>query len=81
MSKSSPDADMAPSWRRQAVAAILAAGVLRHLNVAKVVACSVPEESATSPQNCLGTGDRSRPCVPAGSGGYGPRGPEKGHRA
>ena len=81
MDRSEVVADMTPRRRQQAVAAILARGVLRHRHAARAAACPVPQESTTSPQNCLGPGAGSRPCVPAGSGGYGPREPEKGHRA
>jgi len=78
MTKSTPATDLTPMRRRQAVAAILAKGVLRYRRMA---ACTVAQESARSPQNCLGPGDGSRPCVSAGSGGYGPRDPEKGRWA
>jgi len=78
MSKNSFVADLTPVSRRQAAAAILAKGVLR---CRRMAACSAPQESAPSGQNSLGPGADSRPCVPAGSGGYGPRDPEKGQRA
>jgi len=78
MSKNSSVDVLTPVRRRHAVAAILARGLLR---CRRMAACSAPQESARSPQNCLGPGDGSRPCVPADSGGYGPRDPEKGRRA
>ena len=67
MNKSSFVADLTPLERRKAVAAILAKGLLR---CRRMAACSAPQESAPSPQNCLGPAAVSRPCVPAGSGGY-----------
>jgi hypothetical protein len=67
--------------RRQEVAAILAAGVLRYNRMTRKTACSAAQESADSRQNCLGHTTVSRPCVPAGSGGYDAREPEKGHGA
>ena len=78
MSKNSFVADLTPVRRRQAVAAILARGVLRYRNMARKTDSSPAQESAPSGQNSLGPGTDSRPCVPAGSGGYGPRDPEKG---
>lgn len=75
MSKSRPVSYMSPQQRRQAVAAILARGVLRYRNVVRGTACPAAQESAGSSRNCLGTGDTSRPSVPAGSGGYDPREP------
>jgi len=78
MSKSSFVANLTPECRRQAVAAILAKGVLRYRRTA---ACSTGQESTPSARNCLGPAGNPRPCVPAGSGGYGPRDPEKGRRA
>jgi hypothetical protein len=80
MSKSCLVADMSPQCRRQAVAAILARGVLRYRIMAHKASSSADQESASSSENCLGPGAGSRPCVPAGSGGYGPRDPEKGRR-
>lgn len=77
MSEGNHSADRPAERRRQAVAAILARGALRHRHAANASACSVPRESASSPQNCLGTGDSSRPCVPVGSGGYGPGEPQE----
>jgi len=76
MSRSSAAVDMAPLRRRRAVATILARGVLRRRHAAKATACSPARESADSLRNCLGTADTSRPCVPAGSGGYGSREPQ-----
>jgi len=73
--------EISPSRRRQEVAAILAAGVLRYRRMARKTACPAAQESADSPQNCLGPVTVSRPCVPAGSGGYDAREPEKGHGA
>jgi hypothetical protein len=70
-----------PAQRRQEVTAILAAGVLRYCRMARKTACPAPQESADSQQNCLGPATVSRPCVPAGSGGYDAREPEKGHGA
>lgn len=67
--------------RRRDVAAILAAGVLRYRRMARKAACSTSQESANSGQNPLGPARKTRPCVPAGSGGYDAREPEKGHRA
>ena len=81
MSENHHIVDMSPQHRRQAVAAILARGVLRYRHMARRAACSAAGESADSRQNCLGPAAISRPCVPAGSGGYGPRDPEKGHQA
>ena len=81
MSKSRRVDDMSPQDRRLAVAAILARGVLRYCSMARKTACSAAGESAHSGQNCLGTDADSRPCVPTGSGGYGPRDPEKGQQA
>ena len=73
--------EVPPGRRRQEVAAILAAGVLRYRRMARKTACSVPQESAEFPQNPLGPATVSRPCVPTGSGGYEAREPEKGHGA
>ena len=73
--------EISPAQRRQEVAAILAAGVLRYCRMARKTACSTPQESADLQQNSLGPATVSRPCVPAGSGGYDAREPEKGHGA
>ena len=77
-----------PAKRRHKVAAILAAGVLRYCRMARktntasgIAACSTPQESADSGQNLLGPARKTRPCVPAGSGGYDAREPEKSHGA
>ena len=70
-----------PARRRHEVAAILAAGVLRYCRMARKTACSAPQESLDSGQNPLGPARKTRPCVPAGSGGYDAREPEKGHGA
>ena len=67
--------------RRQEVAAILAAGVLRYRRMARKTASSPAQESADSQQNPLGPAPETRPCVPAGSGGYDAREPEKGLRS
>ena len=80
MSKNRSAADMSPQHRRQAVAAILAKGVLRYRDRVRKTGSSAGQKSAGSRQNPLGPGAVSRPCVPAGSGGYGPRDPEKGQR-
>lgn len=81
MSKSCHVADMPPQHRRQAVAAILARGALRYCRMVRKTACSAAEKSVPSGQNCLGPNAGLRPCVPTGSGGYGPRDPEKGQQA
>jgi hypothetical protein len=73
--------EIPPVRRREAVAAILAAGVLRYRRMARKTASSPAQESADSGQNPLGPATVSRPCVPAGSGGYDAREPEKGHGA
>lgn len=73
--------EVPPGRRRQEVAAILAAGVLRHRRMARKAACSVSQESADFGQNPLGPARKTRPCVPTGSGGYDAREPEKGHGA
>ena len=70
--------EIPPARRRQEVAAILAAGVLRYRRMARKSVCSAAQESADLQQNCLGPATVSRPCVPAGSGGYDAREPEKG---
>lgn len=70
-----------PFRRRQEVAAILAAGVLRYRRMAKDSLTHSPTESRDSFGNSLGPVAEPRPCVLAGSGGYGPRDPEKGQRA
>jgi len=75
MREKSRSPDIPPARRRQEVAAILAAGVLRHRHAAKAAACPALQKSASFSQNCLGSSDGPRPCVPAGSGGYGPREP------
>ena len=67
--------------RRQEVAAILAAGVLRHRRMARKTARSPAQESADSAQIPLGPDSKTRPCVVAGSGGYDAREPEKGLRS
>ena len=72
---------MTPEERAIELAAILAAGVLRYCRMARKTACPAPQESAISGQNPLGPATVSRPCVPAGSGGYDAREPEKGHGA
>ena len=65
-----------PQARRcAAVAAILAKAVFRHRHAAEADTCPTDMRSCDSPQTCLGTVDTSRPCVPAGSGGYAPREP------
>jgi hypothetical protein len=81
MSKSRSTGDMSPEHRRQAVAAILAMGVLRYRSMLRKTTSSPAQESADSGQNPLGPVRKTRLSVPAGSGGYGPRDPEKGHRA
>ncbi len=73
--------EIPPAQRRHEVAAILAASVLRYCGMARKTACSAPQESADFGQNPLGPATISRPCVPAGSGGYDAREPEKGHGA
>ncbi len=73
--------EISPARRRQEVAAILAAGVLRCLRLARTAACSAPQESADSRQIPLGPARQTPPCVPTGSGGYDAREPEKGHGA
>ena len=78
MSKNSFVADLTPMRRRQAVAAILARGVLRYRCTARRTACGAQEESANSQQNCLSPAGTPRLPVPTGSGGYAPRDPEKG---
>ena len=73
--------EISPAQRRQEVAAILAAGVLRHRRMARKTASLPAQESAYSRQNSLGPIRETRPCVPTGSGGYDAREPEKGHGA
>ena len=73
--------EISPARRRQDVAAILATGVLRYCRMARKTACSARQESANPGRNPLGPATVSRPCVPAGSGGYDAREPEKGHGA
>ena len=80
MGQSHPSTEMLPQHRRQAVAAILAKGFLRYRNMARRTVCSPAKESSTSGQNPLGSVAGSRPCVPAGSGGYDAREPEKGQQ-
>ena len=73
--------EISPARRRQEVAAILAAGVLRYCRMARKTACSAAQESVDLQQNSLGPARQTPPCVPAGSGGYDAREPEKGHEA
>lgn len=70
--------EIPPARRRQEVAVILAAGVLRYCRMARKIACSAPQESANSGQILLGRAHETRLSVPAGSGGYDAREPEKG---
>ena len=67
--------------RRRDIAAILAAGLLRHCRTARKSVTSYATESSDSPQNPLGPVSTSRLPMPTGSGGYDPRDPEKGRRA
>jgi hypothetical protein len=69
---------LTPEKRRQAVAAILAAGILRCRRM-RLTSCAGAKESADPRPICLEPSRPTRPCVPTGSGGYGPRDPEKGH--
>ena len=73
--------DISPQYRRQAVAAILATGVLRYRSMARKTASSPGQEPPLSSGNCLAPRAKSSPCVPTGSGGYDPRDPEKGQQA
>ena len=73
--------EIPPARRRQEVAAILAAGVLRSCRMARKTACSAPQGSSDPGENPLGPADETRLSVPAGSGGYDAREPEKGHGA
>jgi hypothetical protein len=67
--------------RRQEAAAILAVGFLRYRRVARKTATSAAPESSDSLSNSLGSSSETRLSVPAGSGGYDAREPEKGHGA
>jgi len=73
--------EIPPARRRQEVAAILATGVLRYRRMARRTATQAATESCDSSRNPLGPGLDTRLSVPTGSGGYGPRDPEKGHGA
>jgi len=64
--------EVAAARRRRDVAAILAAGVLRHCREAKKAVMPCPGESSESAGNstfCLEPSGRSRLSVPAGAGG------------
>jgi len=61
--------------RRQEIATILAAGLLRYCRVARKHGTPRAAESPDSSQNYLGSADTSRLPVPTGSGGYDPREP------
>lgn len=61
--------EMAPAERRRAVAAILAAGVIRHRRTTKLGISSAGRKSADSHRNRLELARESRLSVPAGSGG------------
>jgi hypothetical protein len=74
------DSADAPVARRRGIAMILAAGLLRHCRVVRKSLTSCDKESSDSAQNCLEPVRNTRLTVPAGSGGYGPRDPEKGQR-
>ena len=73
--------EISPAQRRLEVAAILAASVLRYRRKARKTVTHSATESCDSSGNCLGPARETRPCVPAGSGGYDAREPEKGHGA
>lgn len=81
MRKENRSCEIPPARRRQMAAKILAVGFLRYCRTARKTANSPVQESADLQQNPLGSVHKTRPCVPAGSGGYGPRDPEKGQRA
>ena len=81
MREDNPARKTPPAKRRQEVAAILAAGVLRHRRMAQKAASRSATESCDLPGNSLGRVRQTRPCVPAGSGGHEAREPEKGHGA
>jgi hypothetical protein len=66
--------------RRAGVAAILAAGLLRHCRMARKAVTPSLEESSVSSRNRLELPGASRPPVAAGAGGYQPGEPEKGRR-
>lgn len=80
MSKHWSVAQVSPDHRRRAVAAILALGALRYHDLVRKAGNPAVEDPLPSRQNPLGSAADSRPCVPAGSGGYGPGDPEKGQR-
>ena len=65
-----PDADLPPIERRQAVAAVLARGVLRLRPTARASPGSAefrpPEKVSESRRNCLEGGAASRPHLPRG---------------
>ena len=73
--------EIPPAQRRQEVAAILATGALRYRRMAWKTACSAARGLVDSGDNPLGPADETRLSVPAGSGGYDSREPEKGHGA
>lgn len=61
--------EMAPAERRRAVAAILAAGVIRYRRTAKLGTSSAGRKSANSGRNPLELARKSRLSVTTGSGG------------
>ena len=72
---------LTPQQRRQAVATILAAGILRCRRIAKLTADPGTRKSKDCQPNCLEASRTKRPHAPTGSGGYDPRDPEKGRMA
>ncbi|OQB81216.1 MAG: hypothetical protein BWX88_04350 [Planctomycetes bacterium ADurb.Bin126] len=71
---------LTPEKRRQAVAVILAAGILRCRRITNLTSCAGAKESADPRPICLEPSRPTRLPVPTGSGGYDPRDPEKGRR-
>ena len=72
---------LTPEQRRQAVAAILATGILRCRRITKLTSNAGAKESADPQRNCLEPSRPTRLPVSTGSGGYDPRDPEKGRMA
>lgn len=69
MHDDNPSATMDAGERRRAVAAILAAGVIRYRRTVKLGTCSAGRKSANLGRNPLEPARESRLSVPAGSGG------------